>query len=384
MNLKKKLRGFFTLTRKADGGFTLVELIVVIAILAILAGVAVPAYSGYIEKANTAADEQLLSALNTAFAAACTINGENNYGRRDVSVSMTAEGDGMAADVTVAGIAKFDDAFNNYYEGGVFKVITELYYDGSIGGFSESKTLTFNFGGKTVTLNSKDVAILSGDNAFSERGSEALLEDVGVLENLLDTGMGEGVLDEIKTSPDFIKAMGSYLGLTQGADEDYEDYVTRVETAIEDTGKVDEVIYSGQIMYAASQAANANEEDINKLFTGTVTGNITVKNDDGSINNEQTMANAALAYGMYTAYLQRHPEIDPGTNEGGFSYVVNGDSFEAYMDSPEGAADLEAYQSAMNMISDNTSNSEVTSSILTNGITDNQALADLMKEVMGK
>lgn len=60
-------------------GFTLVELIVVIAILGILAGVGTVGYSGYVERANKGADQQLIGnikyALELAYAADPTYNG---------------------------------------------------------------------------------------------------------------------------------------------------------------------------------------------------------------------------------------------------------------------------------------------------------------------
>lgn len=51
---------------KKTEGFTLIELIVVIAILGILAGVGTVGYSGYIKKANMAADETLASEIKNA------------------------------------------------------------------------------------------------------------------------------------------------------------------------------------------------------------------------------------------------------------------------------------------------------------------------------
>ena len=95
---------------KKNGGFTLVELIVVIAILAILAGVAIPAYSGYITKAQDAKIVTELDAIQTAAQAA-----NAKYG--DITAITIAE-DGRTlafTGVANANVDEFVEDFSMFY-----------------------------------------------------------------------------------------------------------------------------------------------------------------------------------------------------------------------------------------------------------------------------
>jgi prepilin-type N-terminal cleavage/methylation domain-containing protein len=62
--------------RNNKKGFTIVELVIVIAVIAILAAVLIPTFSGIIRKANISADTQLVKNMNTALAADETVNGK--------------------------------------------------------------------------------------------------------------------------------------------------------------------------------------------------------------------------------------------------------------------------------------------------------------------
>ena len=178
--MKKKINNFFTLKRSANGGFTLVELVVVIAILAILAGAAVPAYSGYINKANEAADQQLLAAMNTAYASACAAEGETHIGRGDVPTTIQLA-NGNVPD-TLIGDPAINGNFNLFFEGGQFKRFDKLLFNSTLGVFTENSVAAF------VQI-VKDAWNGSSFGSAAD-GGEAALEDISNAFDLIGNYFG--------------------------------------------------------------------------------------------------------------------------------------------------------------------------------------------------
>ena len=82
--------------RKSNEGFTLVELIIVIAIVAVLTAVIAPQYIKYVEKSRVTVDMDTASAINSAICVLCadgTITVDDpDYVTWDVSTGLIGDG----------------------------------------------------------------------------------------------------------------------------------------------------------------------------------------------------------------------------------------------------------------------------------------------------
>lgn len=378
-------KNFLTMKR-GQAGFTLVELIVVIAILAILGGVAVPAYSGYVEKAERAADEQLLAELNTAFAAACAISGESHVGRNDATANIDPDTKEASVSTKING---FKDTFESFYEGGEFKKITELKYSFASGMFydpSAKGTVTFQYGGATLTVPQEYIDLIEGStflNADTLGGTDGLLDKIADVSDFASVIIGQGgnagkLLDNVIGSSEFQVFAAQALGIDPSdtaafAAKDAE-LIAALKKDPANAGLSDDALRNkymtnAAVLYAANQATQMSKDDIMaSLKNQDVKQNII---DTMDTNTTSAFSQATLAFGMYTAWAHATGNTEAqGKDELDVMNDLNNAEFQAWLDSPQASNDLDAYLAALRVVDTNSKDAGAVSDLVVNGFGD--------------
>lgn len=355
-------------------GFTLVELIVVIAIMGILAGVGTVGYGGYVKRTNEGLDETLYQSILYA--------GEiGKYENPGVTGRVIVTKTGATVDAVGAGGNKtvvekwLSDAFGANWATTV-KYHTDKYANGTYG--------TIALPAQSVTLTTEQQAHLEKFTQSNLNEHEKELADTANnLSNLFNTEfLGS------KTGAEAVNMLADQM--SEADFNQFKDYLkTKTgKTNLNDLTNTE--IANATVLYVASKANGMTAADVLTTLNSNGGNNV-----QGVFEKYGKLPSAALMYGTMTGYANSKYASDsfktamqtPPTGISQvmtlFNQMTSDQGVREYMQSTDKgvAADMDGYLGALQIISDHDAKFDVSNP---NAFNDDQTLALLQAVLNSK
>ena len=355
-------------------GFTLVELIVVIAIMGILAGVGTVGYGGYVKRTNEGLDETLYQSILYA--------GEiGKYENPGVTGRVIVTKTGATVDAVGAGGNKtivekwLSDAFGSDWATTV-KYHTDKYANGTYG--------TIALPAQSVTLTTEQQAQLEKFTQSNLNEHEKELADTA---NNLSKLFNTGFLGS-KTGAEAVNMLADQM--SEADFNQFKDYL-KAKTGKENFNDLTNTeIANATVLYVASKAKDMNAAGVLETLNSDGGNNVT-----GVFTKYGKLPSAALMYGTMTGYANSKYASESFKNAmktppAGisdvltlFNQMTSDEKVGEYMaDNNKGvAADMDGYLGALQIISDHDAKFDVSSE---NAFNDDQTLALLQAVLNSK